>query len=319
MKNANTPYDDVFRTLLNDCPDLIIPVINDVFDTSFVMGQDEVILKNNEWFLTTENGKQEETISDSHIMIRGRYFHIECQSTNDGSMVMRMFEYDIQIAMQHADLVSNQYIIRLPESAVLYLRSTKNTPDMLEIKIEVPGDSCSYQVPVIKVRDYSIDEIFKKKLYFLIPFHIFCYERNLKKYEEDETKLEKLEAIFLSIREQLEDLSVSGKLSEYYKKAITTMAKKVIESLAANYANVAERIGDVMGGKILEYEAKTILNQGRQEGRQEGRREGRQEGRLENQVIVFHNVLNRGMTFEDAVAISEIDPDLAKLELKKRQ
>lgn len=28
---TGTPYDDVFRTLLNDCTDLIIPVINDTF------------------------------------------------------------------------------------------------------------------------------------------------------------------------------------------------------------------------------------------------------------------------------------------------
>ena len=31
MNMINTPYDDVFRTLLNDCPKLIIPVINEIF------------------------------------------------------------------------------------------------------------------------------------------------------------------------------------------------------------------------------------------------------------------------------------------------
>ncbi len=31
VKIANTPYDDVFRTLVNDCSPLIIPVINEVF------------------------------------------------------------------------------------------------------------------------------------------------------------------------------------------------------------------------------------------------------------------------------------------------
>ena len=31
MKLTNTPYDDVFRTLLNDCAALIIPVINEMF------------------------------------------------------------------------------------------------------------------------------------------------------------------------------------------------------------------------------------------------------------------------------------------------
>ncbi len=30
-KIVNTPYDDVFRTLLNDCSRLIIPIINEVF------------------------------------------------------------------------------------------------------------------------------------------------------------------------------------------------------------------------------------------------------------------------------------------------
>jgi len=35
MKIVNTPYDDVFRTLLNDCSSLIIPVINEVFGESY--------------------------------------------------------------------------------------------------------------------------------------------------------------------------------------------------------------------------------------------------------------------------------------------
>ena len=34
-KSSNTPYDDVFRTLLNDCSSLIIPVINEVFGEDY--------------------------------------------------------------------------------------------------------------------------------------------------------------------------------------------------------------------------------------------------------------------------------------------
>ena len=34
-KVVNTPYDDVFRTLLNDCSQLIIPIINEVFGEHF--------------------------------------------------------------------------------------------------------------------------------------------------------------------------------------------------------------------------------------------------------------------------------------------
>ena len=36
-----------------------------------------------------------------------------------------------------------------------------------------------------------------------------------------------------------------------------------------------------MRGKVLEYEAKTILREGERKGRREGKREGRREGRRE--------------------------------------
>ena len=32
---VNTPYDDVFRTLLNDCSSLIIPIVNEIFHESY--------------------------------------------------------------------------------------------------------------------------------------------------------------------------------------------------------------------------------------------------------------------------------------------
>ena len=34
--NTATPYDDVYRTLLNDCTSLIIPVVNEVFQKQHV-------------------------------------------------------------------------------------------------------------------------------------------------------------------------------------------------------------------------------------------------------------------------------------------
>ena len=37
-----TPYDDVFRTLLNDCSSLIIPVSNEFFQETFI-GNEQVI------------------------------------------------------------------------------------------------------------------------------------------------------------------------------------------------------------------------------------------------------------------------------------
>lgn len=268
--NVNTPYDDVFRTLLNDCPDLIIPVINEAFGTSFVMGKDTVSRENNEFFFTRQDTGQDDVITDSHLMINGKNFHIECQSTADGSMVVRMFEYDVQIAMQHAELGTGKYTVEFPQSAILYLRSTSGTPDFVEIRIVVPGDSCGYQIPAVKVKDFSVDDIYRKQLYFLIPFYGFVFEKMFSRCEKDEKELDTLSDVFSNIRQRLRAVCEDGTISEYYFQTVMDMAGKVIHSLASKYSKTLERIGDIMGGKILEYEAKTIMNEGRQEGRQEG-------------------------------------------------
>lgn len=56
------------------------------------------------------------------------------------------------------------------------------------------------------------------------------------------------------------------------------MSNIVIESLAVKYEKIKKGIGGIMGGKVLDYEAKTIFRSGREEGRQEGRQEGMKNG-----------------------------------------
>lgn len=52
------------------------------------------------------------------------------------------------------------------------------------------------------------------------------------------------------------------------------MTNKVVGHIAAKYACVKEGVKSVMGGRVLEYEAKTIRNEGMREGIKEGIKEG---------------------------------------------
>ena len=201
-------------------------------------------------------------------------YHIECQSTADQSMIVRMFEYDVPIALEDGEMTGNRLIVRFPRSAVIFLRHTRNTPHTMTIEMHTPGGNVSYEVPVLKTQEYDLNTIFLKKLYMLLPFYIFVYEKNLKDYENSEARCRELQQVFLKIRMRLEDLAVQGEVSEYEKCAILDMSKRVIRSVTVKFQKVQEGIGDVMGGSVLEYEAKTILRQGIQQGRQEGRQEG---------------------------------------------
>ena len=96
LETINTPYDDAFRTLLQDCPELVIPLINELFGTNYT-GQEVVITNSNENFLRNPEGKKEKRITDSNlslISLKGisKRYHLECQSTPDGTMEIRMWE-----------------------------------------------------------------------------------------------------------------------------------------------------------------------------------------------------------------------------------
>ena len=60
-----------------------------------------------------------------------------------------------------------------PNTAVLYLRTYKKTPDKMKYVIITPGGTVQYDIPIMKVQKYSLDDIFEKRLLMLIPFYIF--------------------------------------------------------------------------------------------------------------------------------------------------
>lgn len=176
MSNTSTPYDDAQRTLSVDCPSLLIPLVNEAFQTNYPLDAD-IKLYNNEFFITT--GNDQKRITDSNFSLNGETtvrYHFECQSTEDGSLTLRLFEYGAQIALTMADYTKNESTFIFPHAAVLYLRTENTTPSSIRMRIITPGGTVSYEIPVVKVQDYSLDEIFEKKLLFLLPYYFLRYK-----------------------------------------------------------------------------------------------------------------------------------------------
>lgn len=66
--NHRKPYDDVFRTLLVDCPELVIPLINEAFGEHYDRNE-KVTVHHNEFFIVGDNKRE----TDSHIGIVLRF------------------------------------------------------------------------------------------------------------------------------------------------------------------------------------------------------------------------------------------------------
>jgi len=299
-RTINTPYDDVFRTLLNDCPELIIPVVNEIFKKNYDR-REKVLLSNNEIFLKRQNSHLEERITDTQFWLRNSNYHIECQSTPDGTMMIRVFEYDSQIALQNSEWEQNHLTVHFPNTAILYLRHTKNTPDHILVTIDIGQQGrLTYIVPAIKIQNYSIEEIFNKKLYFLIPFHIFSYEKSFSKYENDSKQLKKLTNLYYDIIKTLAECQKQGELSEYELVSIIGLSKKIIEQLANKYSKIRREVGGIMGGNIIDHPAKDILNRGREEGKAIGKEIGKEIGKVLGKAeSVIEFLEEKGVVSED--------------------
>lgn len=277
MLLVNTPYDDVFRTLSNDCSELLIPVINDVFHEHFT-GNEKIVFLPNEHFINQQNGQERERITDTFFKIYGKetkQYHIECQSTDDANMLVRMFEYDTQIALDHGKIKDSTLTVHFPNSAVFFLRSSSGTPDIMYVRMVTPGGELTYSLPVMKMKDYTLDEIFAKNLLFLIPFYIFVHESRFAVYNKDKAKLQLLLKEYENIKNRLEALCLQEEISEFTRQVILDMSNKVLEHIARNYHKIQKGVKSVMGGKILDYEAKRILNRGIAQGISQGIAKGK--------------------------------------------
>jgi hypothetical protein len=171
-------------------------------------------------------------------------------------------------------------VVRFPNTAILYLDSTDSTPDTIKIRIQTNSGEIIHEVPTIKVKKYSLEELFEKNLLFLLPFYIFNYSKyRVGQMEEAKTakqkeELEQLLSDFKYLVQRIEEYYNAGKIEEYVKLSLINLSNKVLEAYLKNYKNVKGKVDEVMGGKIIQYEAKTIFEDGLSQGRNEERTSG---------------------------------------------
>ena len=315
-------YDGAFRTILNDCRKLIIPVINEIFGEMYT-GEEEIRFFPNEHFLAQQDGADKERITDTNFTVFGKVpkkYHLECESSlPDGRITIRLFEYDAQIALDEGEVTEDTLIVTFPNTAVLYLRAYKRTPDKMKYVIVTPGGTVQYDVPVMKVQTYSLDYIFQKRLLILIPFYIFSHEKSFPVYNSSEQKLAELKAEYRKILERLDELEQQRVIGAFDKRTIIELSSDVVKELAKRYENVQKGIGDMMRGALIETSARTILNQGISQGISQGINQNQRETAL--------RMLKRGkMTVEEiaedtglsAAEVGQIAGTFGQCKMEKR-
>ena len=164
----------------------------------------------------------------------------------------------------------------------------------------------------LKVLDYDIDEIFEKRLYFLVPFYIFNYENQLQDIEAAPEKLRELQDFYVEMIKRLEKCTDENDISAISYNALRGLSRKVMENLAYKQENVRKGLGDVMGGKVLDLEVFKIRDEGIEIGEERGIEKGIEKG--QNILVDTVNRLRGGETVENII---KSGVDMHTIELAK--
>ena len=295
-KSHHTLFDETFKTICTYMLPLIIPLINELFGTNYEMSKEEMDRFATEHMKLAESEdtapKITKVISDAYISLNGIMYHIECQSTEDGDILIRILDYNMRIAFENVETEpgSGNLRVQLPHSMLLMLRKTKaDEPQKTEMFINYVYESQKIQVPVqvMHCQAYSMEEIFEKKMYFLIPFYAIRYENDLKRISEDiENSLEKqaeYDKIYSELKkftQHIYEACGRNELSEHYIRELGTLYRKIVNLLAEKLTDDRrERLVNTMDGQVLELACQKYYREGREEGHQEGLQEGRAENR----------------------------------------
>ena len=270
----NTPYDSAFKSIIKKCPRMALSLINEMFFRTGLMeeeydGSEEITLLDRE-LPSPEFGDLE---MDLRLAVRKgtrRTYHMECQSTADGTVILRMVRYEVRSALEEAEYTVSSLRVKIDDSGIVFLRSTRNTPEVMTVLLEVPqGRSVSYQIPVVRMQDYTLDTLMERGLYILLPFLFFNYEKQLRKAPNDQSLYAEIQTLYDTILGRLKELANQGTLTAYEASTLYDALKTVFTALGKT--NQAEQeVARIMGGEILEFSADKYFDAGMQEGRAEG-------------------------------------------------
>ena len=342
-ESTGTPFDDVFKTEIEKMGHFLIPVIEEMFHVKATLVDrfEFERLANEQYLIDRTQNKISKKFSDSCFKISGKYYHIECQSTEDDSILFRLADYNFRIAIDNAENLkvnvndTPTIQIILPHSGLIKLRgissasfpssplSTSSSPTTLSTSSEhyysqmqiiyrFQDQMITMPVPVMNVQSYSADEIYSKGLFFLIPFYAIRYEKRLRKIlDTDDSEYDKIYSELQNYFEKLMEACTRGLLSEDDTRKLAELSKIILSHISRNLrSDRKERMVELVGGQVLELQEDRWLKQGRTEGIEQGRAEGRLEG---TKSLLFSLVIDKVLNVSDAAKrAGESEADFTK-------
>lgn len=324
--------DEVLKFLFSTSNKVLVKLLNGIFDEKFDVDEVELTVSNNEF------------VEDDLGILRGDMFfdilnknhnkasyHIEFQTKNDNTMVIRMFEYGFKKGKEQLKnskkFKEEIKTIYFPKQKVIFFEENKRIKNQLNLKIIFPDEQeIIYTVDVIKYWEYTDKELKEKKMYPLMPLQLFNLRKELEK-AHNKNDLKKIKELSKKAKNLAEKLAKESAklfeedeiLGEDFHKMLLAI-QNLIEYLNRNYMkdeNIENEVNKMTKTLYDPEVEKRGIEKGIKQGIEQGREQGIKQGREQGIKSAIEKMLLKGMKETDVANILETDISLVKEVLKK--
>jgi hypothetical protein len=130
-----------------------------------------------------------ERFADLIVKILLKFFHFELELGTSGEpMPFRFFRYDTNNAISNAIISNSVTTYPLPESVVIYLSAaTKISPHYTQVITINDKKKLTYNIPVIKLLQLTVNQTVEKGLTFLLPLRVLKFKDRIGNYNLSQT------------------------------------------------------------------------------------------------------------------------------------
>jgi hypothetical protein len=182
-------WDEITKSIAEKMPAQFLPLIKEEFGKEYPAGTSVSLLSTESITPPKKPDVHMSKILSDIILLIGEQdlYHFECEVNLDNEMIIRMIEYDFHTALTHNLFPDDDegFHMKFPQSVIIY-PGNSSMPDSQRCTITFPdGFDYTYTVPIVKIQQYSLEEIASKGLLLFIPFTLIRFAPRVTKSSKD--------------------------------------------------------------------------------------------------------------------------------------
>jgi len=239
MEEIYQIFDKAFKRILTLSTVAVINLINGLFGTNYPINSR--IAYN---WTEHEDKNLKKTLSDSILTINDKdSYHIEVQMTEDEEIVFRVFEYGFGHAYKNRIVTSSGETMIFPQPCIIYLDEGKKDkmPDEYSLTLQFKDQGeFIYKVPMMKLQNYSIQELNDKKLIALLPFVLLKLRKKIEKVRTKENMEELQSLVVNDIIETINKNEAVGNISKTDALDLIDLTTKLYLKIYSKYSELED-------------------------------------------------------------------------------